>query len=856
MQKRNFALSLCIATAGIASMTTIPSSASAQPAAILNVDLPPQPLATTLKDLAVRYGQTVLASDEVVAGRISSAIKGRYDLEQALRIAIQGTDLSIQSASEGYLIVARQGAGKAADDGEQEAILVTGSRLRGTELATPITVLDSQALLDTGFADLGEVARSLPQSFGGGQNPGIGLNVPGAAGANVGGGSTVNLRGLGSDATLTILNGRRLPYDSAMQGVDISAIPVAAVERMEIVADGASAVYGSDAVGGVVNIILRQDYEGLATRGRVGFAAGGGGQQQLYSVLAGHRWRGGGMFVTYEYGRNSVLTSNERASTRSHPNLTLLPGSRRHAVAAHFHQDLSDRLTIEADALYNTRQSWLSYPINPASDLDVSRVDQSFRSYSLALAGALHYQMGQWELSAAGTYGTGRNDLSAEYAYNNQVLITSDARYANTTKSGEISATGPLFGLPGGDAKAATGFGFRNNGFEIYYATASYLNATPSQSSRYAFAELSLPLISPELAIPLARKLIVSAALRHEDYDGVGHVTTPKLGIIFSPGSALDLKGTWGRSFRAPSFYDRYLAQSSSLYGAARLGGATSSPNATALLLTGGNLDLKPERAKSWSATASFHPEALGGALFEVTYFSTRYFNRVVTPIVLTAQSLSDPLYAAQVITDPSAEALAAAIAVSDRFNNFAAAPYDPANVVAIIDNRNVNAGRQTISGVDGRVAYKRSIGGGTATFDLNATYLSSKQQLAPGLPVETLAGKLFNPPHWRGRASAAWDGGALRLVGAVSYLGGIIDSRAAPVRKVRGMTTVDLGFRYRFDRGAGALDGLEIAVNANNIFNVLPAPIAATLYSDTPYDSTNYSALGRVVSFDVTRKW
>lgn len=852
MAYRKFALSLWYTSATLTILAMSPSVAQAQQGGAVSLDLPQQPLAKTLGALADRFGKTVLADDEAVAGQTAPPLRGSYTLKQALRQLLKGSPLSVRPSGDGFVIVP---AGASVGDSPQdEAILVTGSRVRGAELAAPITVLDNQALLDTGYADLGDVARSLPQSFGGGQNPGIGLNVPGAAGANVGGGSTFNLRGLGSDATLTVLNGRRLPYDSALQGVDISAIPMSAVERLEIVTDGSSAIYGSDAVGGVVNVILRQDYEGLSTRARLGVTSGGGDFQQLYSVLAGHRWDSGGMFLTYEYNRNSVLTSNQRSSTDSHPNLTLLPGSQRHAVAGHLHQDLMDNLTFEADALYNTRRSKLTYPINAASDLDISRVDQSFNSYSLALAGAFHYQLGKWELSAAGTYGSGRNSLAAEYAYSNVVQITSDARYANRSATGELSATGPVFALPGGDAQIATGLGIRDNAFEIYFATATYLNAKPTQDSRYAFGEINLPLISPDLAIPFVRKLSLSAALRYEDYDGIGGVSTPKLGVIFSPVQGVELKGTWGRSYRAPSFYDRYLAQTATLYNASSLGGGATP--ATALLLGGGNRDLKPERAASWSATAAFYPASLEGASFEFTYFSTRYIDRVVTPIVLTSQALSNPIYTGRVNLNPGSDALAAAIAGADRFNNFSSVAYDPANVAAIIDNRNVNAGWQKIHGIDARIGYKRSVGGGTAAVDINATYLASEQQVTAGQRVEKLAGHLFNPPHWRGRASASWDGGSMRLTGAVSYLAGVVDTRANPLRSVRGMTTIDLGMRYRFTRETSILNGLELGVTADNVFNVLPAPITATLYSDTPYDSTNYSAVGRFIAFEVTRKW
>src|SRR5690606_28265351 len=90
------------------------------------------------------------------------------------------------------------------------------------------------------------------------------------------GGSSLNLRGLGPDATLTLLNGRRLAYGGVVHAVDIGAIPVEAVDRVEIVPDGASAIYGSDAVGGVGNVVLKRDYQGVAVGLRYGGATEGG----------------------------------------------------------------------------------------------------------------------------------------------------------------------------------------------------------------------------------------------------------------------------------------------------------------------------------------------------------------------------------------------------------------------------------------------------------------------------------------------------------------------------------------------------------------------------------------------------
>src|SRR3546814_10273297 len=103
--------------------------------------------------------------------------------------------------------------------------------------------------------------------------------------------SALNLRGLGPDATLTLFNGHRVAYDAIGQGVDISAVPLAAVDRIEVLTDGSSALYGSDAVGGVANVILRRDYDGAVASARVGGATDGGDFEQQYNLVTGRRWQ-------------------------------------------------------------------------------------------------------------------------------------------------------------------------------------------------------------------------------------------------------------------------------------------------------------------------------------------------------------------------------------------------------------------------------------------------------------------------------------------------------------------------------------------------------------------------------------
>src|SRR3546814_13052525 len=114
----------------------------------------------------------------------------------------------------------------------QEDIVVTGSRISGAPSAAPVIRVTSEDIRNGGQADLGEVARSLPQNFGGGQNPGIGSGQGTQnQNVNVNGASTFNLRGIGHSAPLTPLTGNRLPYSGTQRVIDITARPTAAGER-------------------------------------------------------------------------------------------------------------------------------------------------------------------------------------------------------------------------------------------------------------------------------------------------------------------------------------------------------------------------------------------------------------------------------------------------------------------------------------------------------------------------------------------------------------------------------------------------------------------------------------------------
>lgn len=845
--------------AGLCVLATAPVPAEAQVAPRQALRLPAQALGVSLRALATAFGRNVSAPAELVAGHAAPAIDGLYSFDEALAAVLAGSGLRADPAGGGVAIARdlRGGVGaETADTGTQD-IVVTGTQIRGGASASNVITARRDEIRNAGQATLGEFAQSLPQSFGGGQNPGVGFNVPASGGANVGGGASFNLRGLGSDATLTLLDGRRLPYSASAQSIDVSAIPLAAVERVEIMPDGASALYGSDAVAGVVNIILRRRFDGVETNARLGGSTDGGNFRQLYGGLAGAEWRGGGLLAAYEYERDTAITADQRDYGAARPGLTFYPALRSHRAIASIRHALTADVELSVTGLYNNRSSGLSYPLNAAGDLAVSHAVQSFSVRSYALAPVLAWTPGNWRIALSGTLGADTTAFRGD-SYAGTALASSLAgRYRNRSRAIELGGDGALFALPGGTARLAIGAGGRWNDFTLFRGPGATQNIDASRDNVFAYGELSLPILGAGQAIPLLRSLTATAALRYEHYRGIGDVATPKLGLIYAPSADIDVKASWGRSFRAPTFIQQYQVRQALLYPAAIFTGVSYPPGSNVLLLVGGNRGLAPERATSWSLSLAFHPRAAPGLSVELGYFSTRYRDRIVNPIPRLARALADPLYRDQVTADPSTARQAAVLAGADQFINATGGAYDPTRVVAIVNSANVNAGQQRLHGIDALLGYRTALGDGPSTLfaSLNASYLVSDQQLTLRQPVQPLAGILFNPPHFRGRATLGWESDGAMVSATLSRIGGVKDTRSVPAARIAGMTMIDLSARRRIAR-SGPLANLDVTLAAQNLFNAKPAPIATTLYYDTPYDSTNYSPFGRVLSIGISKKW
>src|SRR6476469_9270618 len=167
-------------------------------------------------------------------------------------------------------------------------IVITGTRLpAGVRAPTPLTVIGAQAIQDREPATLGEILQQIP-SF-------AGIDSPNTAGVNSRGGGQINpdLRGLGASRTLVLIDGRRHVPPATTGSVDLKVVPTLLVDRVEVVTGGASAAYGSDAVAGVVNIVLKHDLNGIEGTAQGGISQRGDGDARRLSLAGGTSFAGG-----------------------------------------------------------------------------------------------------------------------------------------------------------------------------------------------------------------------------------------------------------------------------------------------------------------------------------------------------------------------------------------------------------------------------------------------------------------------------------------------------------------------------------------------------------------------------------
>ena len=313
--------------------------ASAADSSTIHFDIPAGDAQTTLLQFVAQANIEMLYSSDDVRGVMTHALSGEYTVPEALRRMIDGTglemsferDFTFASIKPGRKTGKRGKSGTSEDvrvgeargdswsgvpsgliEGQLEQVVVTGTLLHDVaDVVSPVQVLKRDDVGRVNYGSVGEMAQMLPLSSRAGPNESY------QSAGNFTRGTSVNLRGLGAGATLVLVNGRR----QAMAGnegdfVDLSGIPWAAVERIEVVPDGQSALYGSDAIAGVVNVVMRSDAKGNETTGRLGSTTDGA-SERLASQVSSLEWSSGHMLAAYQYAERGRLAAGDRSYAAS-----------------------------------------------------------------------------------------------------------------------------------------------------------------------------------------------------------------------------------------------------------------------------------------------------------------------------------------------------------------------------------------------------------------------------------------------------------------------------------------------------------------------------------------------------------
>jgi iron complex outermembrane receptor protein len=883
----------------------------AQAQILVHFDLPAQSLARSLKAIGTATNTDVGFSANQVAGIMAPSLKAELTVDGALMRVLAGTGLRAQHLDDHTVVIAPTGSltsnsseitpsqanaaleeppdsahamnvvdissspvlahadtafpesttnSDSKDSGsptdQLQEVTVTGSHIRGVTPSSPVIQIGRGEIDRSGYVTVADIMRTLPQNFAGGTSPqtATGAAPGGANNGSFGGGSAPNLRGLGASSTLTLIDGHRLAQDTDTGAVDITAVPLDAIERIAVITDGSSAAYGSDAVAGVVNIILRAPYDGAKATISSGYATDGGGLDKRASLLMGKTWDGGGALVTYEHeAQDSVLASQRNFTSTVYAPYTLLPSTNRNSYFLSGRQNLSSGLAGSFEGFYTSRGAKFFSTEAPGASFDVPSAVQSYGGTG-ELRAAL--PLG-WVASLDGTFGNQRTGSPVYMlnAFGPGSIFYYAENITGSMRTVEISADGPLFRAPGGTARLAIGGGHRREGFGDVVVFPGAPNSPVGSGSRsvsYGFGELAMPLIAPR-GDGHAGSLDFNVSGRLEHYSDFGQTAVPKLGLRSYLTQTLTLRGDWGRSFHAPTLYQFYAPPAIALESEPDPSSSTGvSPN---LVRSGGNSGLRPERATTWTLGADYRPAWLPEGQLIATYFNIAYRDRI-SQLANGPAALIDPIYAPFVTRSPSPALQQALINQAGVLNNYTGAPYDPASVAAVIDFRNVNISRQNIEGLDLLLEKKSHL----SVFDVdeffNGTYMQLRNQITNSAPEQELAGTIFNPPRVRIRSGATvvrngWSG-----TGTVNYSGRESNNLATGSRDVPSWTTIDAQLAYVVPEG-GLLSGFRASLSAINLLDRSPPYLEYNAFrSGFNYDVANATPLGRFITLQLQMNW
>jgi iron complex outermembrane receptor protein len=815
--------------------------------------------------------------NESISSPSAGDASGKDDPKEGKKSSDSFRVAQVDQTSAGPEVATDQDSRKKKEDGLSE-IIVTGSHIRGAEpVGSPLKIYTREDIDKSGASTLEQFARTLPENFS--SVDGMVNATAGAIGSPAGPGpsqgsnnyfsSAFNLHGLGPEATLTLLNGHRgVLGGNSGEFADISLIPVSAIDHIEVLPDGASAVYGSDAIAGVVNIVTRHDYQGAETTVRGGTSTRGGDDEFGVSQIVGTSWAGGNGMLDLDYGDQGGLTASQRsfiAATGTIEGPTLIvPKSRRLSAFVTGSQDLWHGATVSLDALFSDRHYEQPTTIAYSSVPQLQQLSGSVQESGLTLA--LDQQLpASWRLNAAGTF----TKLDQSHAVEIPDYLGTDSSYDSISRapmktySLDIVADGSLFALPGGAVKASLGSSFRSEQLSNTYFANFDTPPSSFESQRHiasAFGEILVPIITQSNALAWTKQLEFSAAIRSDHYSDFGSTTNPKFGMLWEPVAGFKLRSTYGTSFRAPELTQLAPIQATNTSVVTLLFPNNLSPTGTTDTLFYGantNPSLRPERANSLNVGFDFQPVDIPSLKFSTTYYRTQFKNLIAQPpFLFDGADFSRPQLTPYITLNPS-PALVTSLFNFPGFVDLAGQGIS--GVQAYVNDSLTNIAEKKVSGIDLSIQMTHPGFGGVFSAGIAGDRQLQNEYLTTldAAPLQLL-NSVGQPLKWKTNANLGWSNGRISGNLFIRYTNSYLNNVVVPVQTISSWTTADLSLAYQIPAERGSLlSGFVIALSVQNIADRDPPVVAsAGIAGYLPYDGSNASPLGRVVSLRVTKAW
>jgi len=889
----------------LASLLAILAAGVARPAdgtgRTYHFDIPAGALSQALRSFGQTAGEQIIFTEDLVSGVNTEGLKGDFTSEGALHRLLDNVGLSAERNAAGVIMIRRrapartstrnaapsgapslagviappsgsapdraaersgasddEAPGKRNKDASLEEVVVTGTHLKDvTDTASPVMVFTRATIDQSGLGSVGAFIQRLPQNFSNVSESTIASVAGGISADNAVNATAVNLHGLGADATLVLVDGHRVaPGNVDGNFADVSMIPLSAVERIEILTDGASAIYGSDAVGGVVNIIMRKDFEGLETRARYGTVTNGSSHETQVGQSAGTKWASGSALLTYEFYDHTPLSAADRPYTAEVPlPFTLLPEQIRQSVFGSIDQSVNKDLSLFADALYSHRHTYTDATVVGAfSQHSPATID----GYS-ATAGGRWRIARETELNVTGGYAD--NDTrSAAYDIGSPDPVAS-TKTRTSLWTVDAVLRGSLGSAPGGPVQYALGAQYRHES----YAANDYIANTlfePRRKVEAGFLELRVPLISAANEISFAQRLELTLADREEHYSDFGATNNPTLGLIWQPLSALKFRSTYGRSFVAPllSELNPVPFEIVGFNTALVPGSAPPGGDVNELVEFGGNPDLKAQTAKTWTLGVDWDTGGPNPWRAHLTYYAIEFTDRITNLQgagynVFYALPMAAVLGPQVVHINPSA-ALVQQLVSSPAFLNFGTTSLT--DFAAVIDSRELNLSSVNTRGIDLSTSYHFTAGPIGLEPGVDANYiLKLTNQFTATTPTVSTVNTLYNPTRVKARGHLTVSDGPFDVAAFLNYVSDYKNNvTAGSVVPISAWTTIDLTASYACPDCQGLMRDFALTWGVINLANRAP-PFAANANGfAVNYDGANASPLGRYVFLQLTKRW